>query len=84
MAHPIGYVSSSSGQNLFGYISGSTTATSVTPIYTTPTVEYLVIAGGGGGGLGATGHSRWQGGGGAGGVGGVGRSEEHTSELPVT
>ena len=33
MARPVGYVSTSSAQNLFGYISGVTTGTSVSPIY---------------------------------------------------
>ena len=33
MPRPLGYVSSSSGENVFGYTSGTTTATSVAPIY---------------------------------------------------
>lgn len=47
MAKPVGYVSAGALNNLFGYISGTTTSTAVP--YIIP-IDYLVVGGGGGGG----------------------------------
>jgi hypothetical protein len=49
MQRPIGYVSSSSGGNVFGYVSGTTTATPVAPIYPTNFESIATINVGSGG-----------------------------------